>query len=228
MRTTIGTGPHGLPRLLLCALLVSGLSIGAAGTVSGSNGEPTGAASKKKKKCKKALWKCAPEHYHLSVTGHRGPQTYSAEVDLEKNRSNFAKVEYSQKGGTLTASTTYEGLPIEIDMCANARYVVTNATTQVPRRGLFGDFDFALFFWAKGKQWKYSVLGGGVYSELTFPGTVTCLEGDSAGVSAPFTYYFHGPLGVGNPRSGKPGANGLTGNDTYGSNNSLRWRLTTK
>jgi hypothetical protein len=228
LRTTIGTGRNRLPRLLLCALLVSGLSIGAAGTVSGSNGGPTGAAAKKKKKCKKALWKCAPEHYHLSVTGHRGPQTYSAEVDLEKNRSNFAKVEYSQKGGTLTASTTYEGLPIEIDMCANARYVVTNATTQVPRRGLFGDFDFALFFWAKGKQWKYSVLGGGVYSELTFPGTVTCLEGDSAGVSAPFSYYFHGPLGVGNPRFGKPGANGLTGNDTYGSNNSLRWRLTTK
>ena len=185
------------------------------------------AVAAKKKKCKKAVWKCAPERYQLSVTGHTGPQTYSAEVVLEKNRSNFAKVEYSQKGGTLTASTSYEGLPIEIDMCENARYVVSNATTQVPKRGLFGDFDFALFFWAKGKQWKYSVLGGGVYSELTFPGTVTCLEGDAAGVSAPFTYYFHGPLGVGNPRFGKPG-NGLSGSDTHGSNNSLRWRLTPK
>jgi hypothetical protein len=204
------------------------LTLALVAPVASSSGEPTAVTAKKK--CKKALWKCAPEKYHLSVSGHTGPQTYSAEVDLEKNRSNFARVEYSQRGGTLTVSTTYEGhVHFEtIDQCSNGRFVVSNETTKVPRRGLFGDFDFALFFWAKGKRWKYSVLGGGVYSELTFPGTVTCLEGASAGVTAPFTYYFHGPLGVGNPRFGKPGAGGLTGSDTYGANNSLRWRLTPK
>lgn len=199
--------------------------------VAATSGQPVAVAAKKK--CKKALWKCAPRNYHLSVSGHTGPQTYSAEVDLEKNRSNFARVEYSQKGGRITLSTAYEGLPIEIDMCSRARYVVSNATTPVPRRGLFGDFDFALFFYAKGKRWRYSVLGGNPYSELSFPGTVTCIEGDSAGISAPFTYYFHGPLGVGDrsgggPPVGRPGARVLTGRDTHGPDNSVRWRLTVK
>jgi hypothetical protein len=213
---------------------VLALAIALAIPVAASSAEPNAVAAKKKK-CKKALWKCAPKHYHLSVTGRYAEQTYSADVVLEKNRSNFANVQYSQKGGKITLSTTYEGVPYEIDMCSNARYVVSEATTQVPRAGLFGSFDFALFFYKdlEKKTWRYSVLGGGVYSELTFPGTVTCLEGASAGVSAPFTYYLHGPLGVGagpadEGYKGRPGASGLTGSDTYGSNSALSWKLTTK
>jgi hypothetical protein len=199
--------------------------------VASSSGEPTAVSAKKK--CKKALWKCAPKRYHLSVTGRSGPQTYSAEVELEKNRSNFARVDYSQRGGKITLSTTYEGVPYEIDMCSNARFVVSEATTQVPRAGIFGSFDFAVFFYLdlEKRKWRYSVLGGGVYSELTFPGTVTCLEGDAAGVSAPFTYYLHGPLGVGSGPAdegfkGRPGASRLSGSDTYGSKHALNWKLT--
>ncbi len=202
MRFTIATRAGGWRWSLACALLVSALSIGAVGTVSGSNGEPTAAASKKKKKCKKALWKCAPENYHLSVSGHYGPQVYSAEVDLEKNRSNFARVEYSQKGGSLTVSTTYQGsVHFQIiDQCAEGRFVVADQTSPVPRRGLFGDFDFALFFWAKGKQWKYSVMGGNTYgSNITFPGTVTCLSGSSAGDFGPVHALLPRPA-----RSGQP------------------------
>ena len=56
MRSTIATRAGGWRWTLACGLLVSALSIGAVGTVSGSNGEPTAAASKKKK-CKKKVVK---------------------------------------------------------------------------------------------------------------------------------------------------------------------------
>ncbi|HEY6653376.1 MAG TPA: hypothetical protein VI028_04570, partial [Solirubrobacterales bacterium] len=43
----------------------------------GSSGGPTAVAAKKKK-YKRALWKCAPKRYHLSVTDTVGPGSQSA------------------------------------------------------------------------------------------------------------------------------------------------------
>jgi hypothetical protein len=220
--------PRASKGILAGALIALVATVAAEGAVGDAATGPVAVASKKK--CKKALWKCAPKRYHLTVSGHYYSEVFSGEVDLEKNRSNFARVEYSQKGGKLTMSDSYTGCcPIEFDMCGDGRWDVQQQTATVPRNGLFGHFDFALFF-AKDLEngkWSYSVLGGNPYSELNVPGTVTCTSGASAGATAPFTYYFKGPLGVGNERRGKPGAN-LSGSDTYGSNNSLKWSLTRK
>ncbi len=112
MRITIATRAGGLRWSLVCALLISALSIGAVGTVSGSNREPTAAASKKKKKkCKKALWKCAPKDYHLSVDAvvkfATGSQVSTAEVNMGKRRASVGQVQYTQGGGTVTVRATW-------------------------------------------------------------------------------------------------------------------------
>jgi hypothetical protein len=105
------TGPGvRMSRFLLCAVLGLVIGLGAAGPVTGSAGEPTAVASKKKK-CKKALHKCAPKRYHLSVTDtvSPGPQgsiteNWSAEVDLVRVARSIGKVDYGSAGGKVNVS----------------------------------------------------------------------------------------------------------------------------
>lgn len=200
-------------RLLLPLLL----AIALAAPVAASSGEPP-VASAAKKKCKKGVAKCAPKRLHLSITGRYGVLTYSAEVELEINRKNFARVEYSQAGGkSLTVSAHYQGFPLNIDMCSESRFDVNNQTRPIPKRGLFGDFDFAAFFGTNDKgKWEYAISPGNPYGSesFEFPGTETCIDGTSAGATAPFTFYFHGPL-VDTLRPGKPGQK-LSGRATQG------------
>src|SRR3954451_7075245 len=69
----------------------------------------------KKKKCKKALWKCAPKRYHLSVADNIGPgaespgyeEHWSAEVDLVRVARSIGKVDYGAAGGTVRVSGSF-------------------------------------------------------------------------------------------------------------------------
>jgi hypothetical protein len=99
-----------LTRALPCAILALAIGLGTDDSVAGSAGGPD-AASAKKKKCKKALWKCAPKGYHLSATDTVGPgpqgsivENWSAEVDLVRIARSIGKVDYGAAGGTVKVS----------------------------------------------------------------------------------------------------------------------------
>jgi hypothetical protein len=72
-------------------------------------------ASKKKKKCKKALWKCAPKRYHLSVKDDIGPgrespgleMHWTAEVDLVRVARSIGTVDYGASGGSVSVAGSY-------------------------------------------------------------------------------------------------------------------------
>ena len=55
---------------LVIAALTMGLLVLAPATQAKDG---SSAVASKKKKCKKALWKCAPKRYHLSATDTVGP-----------------------------------------------------------------------------------------------------------------------------------------------------------
>jgi hypothetical protein len=79
------------------------------GAVAASDGGPTAVASKK---CKKALWKCAPKRYDLSASDTVGPgpqssgfpENWTAEVDLVRVARTIGRVDYGTAGGTVTVS----------------------------------------------------------------------------------------------------------------------------
>ena len=110
MRIIGVTRRRGLRRPLLCGLLALATGLGAVGPVASSSGDPTAVASEKK--CKKALWKCAPKRYHLSATDTVGPgpqsagivENWTAEVDLVRVARNFSRVDYGTAGGTVRVS----------------------------------------------------------------------------------------------------------------------------
>jgi hypothetical protein len=89
------------------------LVLGATSPASGSSGGPTAVAAKKK--CKKALWKCAPKRYHLSATDAVGPgpqssgftENWSAEVDLVRVARSIGIVDYGAAGGTVKVSGSF-------------------------------------------------------------------------------------------------------------------------
>ena len=92
------------------------LAVGAF-AVDSSDGSSNGqiAVAAKKKKCKKALWKCAPKRYHLSATDNVGPgpqssgfeEHWSAEVDLVRVARSIGKVDYGSSGGTVRVSGSF-------------------------------------------------------------------------------------------------------------------------
>lgn len=98
------------------AVLVGALLAGlvAVAPVAASTGAPTAVAAKKKK-CKKALWKCAPKRYHLSATDTVGPgpqssgfvENWTAEVDLVRIARSVGKVDYGAAGGRVNVSGSY-------------------------------------------------------------------------------------------------------------------------
>src|SRR4051812_5331767 len=68
-----------------------------------------------KKKCRKALWKCAPKRYHLSATDSVGPgpqssgleEHWSAEVDLVRIARSIGRVDYGSAGGPVRVSGSF-------------------------------------------------------------------------------------------------------------------------
>jgi hypothetical protein len=97
---------------LVIALLALGLLVLApvAEGIAGST-----AAASKKKKCKKALWRCAPKRYHLTARDDVGPGSESpgldehwrAEVDLVRVARSIGKVDYGSAGGTVSVSGSF-------------------------------------------------------------------------------------------------------------------------
>ena len=98
---------------LVIAVLTAGLLVLAPATdaIAGSSA----VASKKKKKCKKALWKCAPKRYHLTVKDDIRPglespgldEHWRAEVKLVRVARSIGTVDYGAAGGTVNVSGSF-------------------------------------------------------------------------------------------------------------------------
>jgi hypothetical protein len=220
-----GAGRHsGVVAISVIALAAGLLAVG---PVAGSSGSPTAVASKKK--CKKALWKCAPKRYHLSATDTVGPgsqsagfaENWKAEVDLVRYRRNIGHVDYSQAGGTLTISSTRTteciGGPGTIR--------VEPQTLPVPAEDL-NNSDFAAFFTLFGSDKNtyggpLGVLGSGD-SNIMGTAIEQCPEGTRS-----FQFTFHGPTHAGMEGRGKVGKV-LTGSgvsNTIFEHHTFSWRL---
>jgi hypothetical protein len=216
--------PRGIQALSLCAILGLTISLGAVGAATGSAGDVTAVASKKKK-CKKSLRKCAPKRYHLSAsgtfTGGRGSQVWSAEIDLGKRRASAAFFPYAQDGGTVTVSeigTTFDSHCTSPD---EATYTVQQ-TLNVPSGGR----DFRLTFGLSGSNKNTYALAVGApepeTSTIKGTATITCPEGTS------HTHeYAYSNLLADVIARGKVGGSPLTGS-AQGRGESVTWKLTAK
>jgi hypothetical protein len=135
-------GPLAVCVLALTAALVAG------GPVTGSSGDPSAVAAKKKK-CKKALWKCAPKRYHLSAIDDIGPgpdspgleEHWRAEVNLVRIARSIGKVDYGATGGTVNVSGSFateceDGSPATIRI--EPQTIVVPAGPGYPFLGDFG------------------------------------------------------------------------------------------
>jgi hypothetical protein len=95
-------------RVVIAALTVALLVL----TPATQAGAGSTAVAAKKKKCKKALWKCAPKRYHLSATDTVGPgpqssgfvENWTAEVDLVRIARSIGTLVYGSAGGRVNAS----------------------------------------------------------------------------------------------------------------------------
>ena len=189
------------------------------------------------KKCKKALWKCAPKHYLLSASGVISESdgdiaNWSAEVDMRKYRANIGHVDYSQAGGSVTVSgsgtASYsDSLPgCETDVAWN----VPQQKLNVPARGL-NDTDFGLFFelpLLKGDKNLYYLNMGDIqpeFSNIKGTATVRC-PGDGRSASVPFD--FTGSNEIVGPWKGKPNGSTLKGSESSPGNDSVKWTLSAK
>jgi hypothetical protein len=233
MRTTDATWASGPRRILVFALLVTALGFGAAQAV-GSSGEAPAVSSKKKKKCKKAAWKCAPQRYHLSASGvihdsNDFTQTWSAEVDLRKYRASIGEVDYSQEGGTVTVSAT-NASPSGAPSCGeDITFSVPQQQIKVPRLGL-NSSDFLLFFDLLGEdKGEYFLVTGETLapslSNIQGTGTATC---PSPAYSVTLPYPYVGSNEAETQGKGKPGKRVLTGSVTSSGGDSVTWKLTAR
>jgi hypothetical protein len=177
-------GPRG--PLLLCALLALATGLGVVGAATGSSGDPTAMASKKKK-CKKALWKCAPKRYHLSATDSVGPgsqssgfqENWSAEVDLVRLRRSIGTVVYGSAGGTVRASGSFatqcaDGSPATVRIEPQ-----TIAVPAGPGYPFLGDFGVEFSLIGSDKNTYGGPLGsqGSGHSALFVTATDPCPDG---------------------------------------------------
>jgi hypothetical protein len=103
-------------KLAIGALTALLLVSGTAGAVPDADAGPLAvAAKKKKKKCKGALWKCAPKGYHLSASDSVGPGpqsagfavNWTAEVDLVRIARSIGTVVYGSAGGKVNVSGSF-------------------------------------------------------------------------------------------------------------------------
>ncbi len=236
MRNTATPRASGPRRLLVFAVLVAAFSFGAVQAL-GSSGEASGeatAVASKKKKCKKAAWKCAPKRYHLSASGviHDSPdftQTWSAEVDLRKYRASIGEVDYSQEGGTVTVSAT-NASPSGAPGCDDdITFSVPQQKIKVPRLGL-NSSDFLLIFDLLGEDKnKYFLTTGETLgpslSNIQGTGTASC---PSPAYTITLPYPYVGSNEAETIARGRPGGATLTGSAASAGGDSVQWKLTPK
>jgi hypothetical protein len=198
--------------------------------VATSSGEPTAVASKKK--CKKALYKCAPRTYHLSadtvVKFPTGSQYSSAEVDLQKRRASVGQVQYTQGGGKVTVRATWTAsFSSDLPECeSGVTYNVPETTITVPKGGLFSPFDFFLTFYLLGSDKnRYDFIAGNPYGNLEVPGGRATCDGDGSSVA--ITYFWVGPTKLQFTAPGRPGARRLSGYKAA-RGDSVLWTMTRK
>jgi hypothetical protein len=191
------------------------------------------AVMSKKKKCKKALWKCAPKRYHLSATDDIGPgpespgleEHWRAEVNLVRVARSIGTVDYGAAGGTVSFNGSF---PTE---CADGRQATVRIQPQTitvppgPGYPFLGDFGVEFSLIGSDKNTYGGPLGtqGSGNSTLYATAVNPCPEG-------PGTYQvmLNTPLS-GMEGRGKVGkALGGTGeyNTLHSGRHSYSWRLT--
>jgi hypothetical protein len=145
MRSNAVSARRGIQALALCVILGLTISLGAVGAATGSAGDETAVASKKKK-CKpgrdkrgnvtkKGSLRCTPAVYHLSVSGtigfrFGGGEAWSAEVDLgrrPKLNDPLFELDYMQNSGTFTIHHATE---LQDSGCNNGADAVIQVPTQ--------------------------------------------------------------------------------------------------
>jgi hypothetical protein len=227
--------PRGSRAARICAVVVTAASLGAAGPVAGSSGDPTAAASKKK--CKKALWKCAPKRYHLSATDTIGPgsqsagfvENWTAEVDLVRARRNIGHVDYGQAGGTLTVSGSF---PTECEMGPGTIRVEPQTIAVPPYDPGSVDFgDFAVFFELRYNGQGSNNYGGPLAVDGTGHSSLYATALDPCPERPPtFPFNVVGPTRGGLEGPGKPGKvlRGSGVSKTIFEHHSFSWTLTPK
>jgi hypothetical protein len=218
-------------RLLLSIGLGLAIGLVAAGPVTGSAGEPTAVASKKKK-CKKALHKCAPKRYHLSVTDTVGPgpqspglaENWTAEIDLVRVARSIGKVDYGTAGGTVTISSTRPAICPNGDPGTIRVEPQTLAVPPGPGYPFLGDFGVEFSLIGSDKNTYGGPLGtlGSGSSNMFGTAHEVCPEGTTS-----FTFNFKGPLN-GMEGKGKVGKvlSGSGVDSRLFEHHSYRWTLT--
>ena len=211
------------------------LAVGAF-AVDSSDGSSDGqiAVAAKKKKCKKALWKCAPKRYHLSATDNVGPgpqssgleENWSADVDLVRVARSIGKVDYGSAGGAVRVSGSFatvcgDGSPATVRIEPQ-----TIAVPRGPGYPFLGDFGVEFSLIGSDKNTYGGPLGteGSGNSSLYATALDPCPDGPGA--------Y---PVQLSTPRSGMEGP-GKVGKvlrrsgvfNTIFQHHSFSWKLTPK
>jgi hypothetical protein len=188
----------------------------------------TAVAAKKKKCQKKARWKCAPMHYHLSASGTVGGfEVWSAEINMFKWRASAGQIQYAQESGTLTlrAGWTGEGPTYELPTCGgDVRFDVPEQTMSLPKGDGFRFNAFLTFYLIGDSKNRYDFIVADDYQLAQATGTETCLR-DSSRASFPYWLISTNNFDVLTP--GRPGARRLTGSRS-GGGDSVSWTLTRK
>jgi hypothetical protein len=203
--------------------------------VAGSTGAPT-AVEAKKKKCKKALWKCAPKRYHLSATDTVGPgpqssgfvENWAAEVDLVRIARSIGTAVYGSAGGRVNVSGSYatqcaDGSPATVRIEPQ-----TIAVPAGPGYPFFGDFGVEFSLIGSDKNTYGGALGtqGSGHPDIYVTAIDPCPEGPGA-----FQTELTTPLALaGMEGRGKVGR-ALSGSGTDNrlfQRHSFSWKLTPK
>jgi hypothetical protein len=206
------------------------LTLALVAPVASSSGEPVAVAAKKK--CKKALWKCAPKHLHLEASGvvdlgEGGKQIWSAEVEMRKWRASVGQVQYAQDSGGLTVQNSWSapGPSYELPTCTgNISYSVPRQTMRLPRGDGFRFNAFITFYLIGDRKNKYDFIVDDAYELAVARGTQTCSSDSS---QAQFPYYFKVSNNFEFLARGRPGARRLAGSKAA-KGDTLRWAITKK
>jgi hypothetical protein len=198
------------------------------------SGGPTGVVSKKKK-CKKALWRCAPRRYNLFVSGvvkwATGSESFRAEVHLVRRRAGPGDVIYTTEAGLVAVSASYtrEFSDDLRDCASDVRVDVVEQVIFVGPSGLFDPTNFLVSFKLIGPDKNtYGLIAGSPQpdpSTLTpAVATVRCL---ADGREITESYYFFGSAKLNTKHRGKVGDRFLVGGAINGGDY-LKWVLTTR
>ena len=218
-------------RLVITVLTAGLLALApAVDAIAGSNA----VASKKKKKCKKALWKCAPKRYHLSVTDDIGPgpespgldEHWKAEVDLVRVARSIGKVDYGAAGGTVSLRGSFptECIAGPATVRIEPQTITVPAGPGYPFLGAFG-VEFSLI--GSDKNTYGGPLGaeGSGHSELYATAIDPCPEGVGS-----FQLELNTPLSgmEGKGKVGKSLGGSGTYNTLHSGHHTYSWKLTPK